>query len=365
MTNSVLEAFAEWYGFHHRGKKKDLTPVEKMLAGDLPRSHRFMLEARRQARISLYNIESIEPGVGLNLRDILFGGTLFIHDVNLAATAKTGIALPLRTYDAGNFHFAALLGPALPSLLVPEAVDFLESQGLEADPAGATEKAHLWGRLWEWQENRREALSPYLEEEDEDDGIVAVFRVKNKGKVKKALLAHPEIEYDEVEDEYIWIKSELDSFSGAEEENDIDPVGFLWFKNKELYVDVVSEELLEEVRTWLEAIPGITLNRLESPVGPEEWTSDREEEDWLHGLNLERYSLKLEDFQAIMNNFFMKCLDLPFDFLNGQSLRQMCRTPQGRRKVAIMIRSLPSPPATTGLTVPRVEMLKALGLGEE
>ncbi|CAN5182737.1 hypothetical protein BH10PLA2_BH10PLA2_03660 [soil metagenome] len=55
-----------------------------------------LIRALQQARYSIFTIESIEPGVGINVRDLLSDETHFLFDLGLSRSAKIGLVLAAR-----------------------------------------------------------------------------------------------------------------------------------------------------------------------------------------------------------------------------------------------------------------------------
>ena len=68
--------------------------------------------------------------------------------------------------------------------------------------------------------------------------------------------------------------------------------------------------------------------------------------------------------QESFRQHYMGWLDSPLPMLGGKTPRQMCKTEAGRKKVAMVIRTIPNPVGNQGVAidVPRDEMLRELGL---
>jgi len=89
---------------------------------------RRQLEARASARLSLYRVDRIEVGEGIEVSDLLSGASCFLNDSSLSTTAEVGYVVPARVYPAGSFRFAVLVGPALGGAEAAAALDFLSSE---------------------------------------------------------------------------------------------------------------------------------------------------------------------------------------------------------------------------------------------
>lgn len=66
--------------------------------------------------------------------------------------------------------------------------------------------------------------------------------------------------------------------------------------------------------------------------------------------------------------YYMGWLDTPLPMLAGKTPRQLCSTEAGRRKVAILIRTIPKPVIMNpgvDIDIPSKEMFRELGLESE
>ena len=71
--------------------------------------------------------------------------------------------------------------------------------------------------------------------------------------------------------------------------------------------------------------------------------------------------------REFMHRHYVKWMDAPIPALDGKTPREACKTPEGRRKVTLMIRTMPKPMGVQGpdIDVPRDEMMRNLGLSDE
>ena len=89
--------------------------VEHYLANSPPAAdsdEMMLLQGLRQARFSLFAVESTEPGVGVYLRDLLRDEPLFIVDIGFSRSATVGLVLAARIVAPGGI--AMTTGAALP-----------------------------------------------------------------------------------------------------------------------------------------------------------------------------------------------------------------------------------------------------------
>jgi hypothetical protein len=83
----------------HDVRRQGLNAIERYLAESPPppgSDEMVVLEAKRQARYSLFTVEAIEPGVGVLVRDLLRDESLFLVDIGFSTTATPGATLAAR-----------------------------------------------------------------------------------------------------------------------------------------------------------------------------------------------------------------------------------------------------------------------------
>jgi hypothetical protein len=346
-----ISAFSEWYCFQYRAKKNSKTVIDKMLAEDLHPALRRLIQARQPGRFSIFMIERVGPGDEVEVRDILAGPVLTVHDPALAALATTEDAIPLKIYPAGRLNFCALAGPFLPSVIVAEAVDYLNAQGFN-DAAPDPDRSELLGLLFNWLDP---ADVPDDDDDDDEDGeaFSAVYEVTKKAAVKKALRQRDDIEYDDEYDDYLWLPPEKPWLAEPEE---IEPLGAIWFEDDELWLEVDNPEDLDRGRAWLDQVPGLTFLRTESDPGED--GEDGEDDEPMPPPD----PAELAAAQAEADQYYMEWLDERLPAFGNRSPRELCADPRGRRTITILIRSIPPPPEAPYLRIPRDAMLRKLGL---
>jgi len=363
-------AFAEWFWLDYLATRRSKTLAQKMLAGELPESERLLLEARMMATPSIYRIQSVRKGESLCLLDIVFGKELVAHDAHLSETAPVDWCLPARVFAAGGFHFVSPMGPAIPPLEIVPAVEFLQEHGMKLTREGIAHDSHVFGRLWDWLEERRESAGgPEVRNSDGDKMCfhTATYTVKDEMRARAAIAARDDIEDEEQDGEFVWIR-ETKGRERKEGFGEVICLGRLWFLGEALLVEVNSAERFEKARGWLDAIPGIEFRKvrvrtleemMESDVPPDDRIGDEDRVPMTPEL--------VSRVGQMMHRYCMEWLDTPLPIFDGRTPRQMCETAAGRRKVAILIRSMPRPmgPAGPDVDIPREEMLRALGLDDE
>jgi SEC-C motif len=106
----------------HDVRRQGRTVIEAMLAeGRFPAGSDewVYLNAIREAKYGIFFVERIEPGIGVDVLDVIRGNRLRIVDINFSRSAQPGLALAARICAPGEFIMTT--GAALPlGLLEPD-----------------------------------------------------------------------------------------------------------------------------------------------------------------------------------------------------------------------------------------------------
>jgi hypothetical protein len=335
--------FCEWRWLDFRVGKGSKSLGEKMLKEGLPEAERILQEARLNAVPSIYRVLRIERGVSLTLLDVLFGGEVVVHDRGLSESSTVDMGFLARVFPAGAFHFSSPLGPPLAPVEIDEAVDYLRSLGLSLTPEGAKAKAHLFGRLWVWtEETRKRAGMPRLSNSDGDDLCfhTATYEVHDEAAACAALAKRSDLELDDDGVRYEWLRREKTSAMFGEGLH----LGTLTFVGEAMLVEVNSARRLAAAREWLDRVPGIRFHcvkvrSLDETMSAGVPLDDRRgPED-----KVPMTPALIAHLRETIRAHYMEWLDTPLPALGGKTPRQTCRTEEGRKRVAVLIRCIPSP----------------------
>jgi hypothetical protein len=357
---SPLPAFLEWLSSDYRATCSSRTLLEKRLARKrLPPVERALLEARRDAELSIYRVDACQPGATVEVEDIFTGERRTIHDSSLSGCDLEGFFVPLRLAHVAEWIFPVFAGPPLNALEVERVVRVLEEARTGTRPAspGTRPEAHLFGRIWGWLLESRQH-PPQLQNTDGDplEPVTAVFRVADAARLGRELRGRADIR---AEDDYSWVWLRPAPPAPGMGENTV--LGQLELHDDRLVLEVNSTGRLERARAWLEALPGVrfessrakgldeapapddSLPTLRTPLAPEV------------RAELEHRALEL----------YRRWLDEPIPALGDLTPRACCRTPEGRRRVARLVRTLP-PIGIPGGSIPppRAMLLRELGLAD-
>jgi hypothetical protein len=337
-----------------------------MLAEGLPEPELTLLRARIESHPSLYRVASHNAKAGaVVLEDVLLGGAVTVYDQLFSENIDEGVLIAARVYPAGRFHFFDMVGPPLGAMMGEEAAEFLHDCGLDFTKEGLRRNAHLFGRLLGWME-RWEAnwKPPRMCNMDGDELLwhTASFSVADPQKVRDALAGRTDIDYDETEDEYLWIR---DAKNSSKVLGDTLHLGRIELVGDELVLTVNSAKRFATGRKWLAKLPGVafrnvTTRRLNEPA------KDRPLDERISKPQPVEMTPELTaSLQEMMNKQYMGWLDTPLPVLRGKTPRQACQTPDGRRQVTMLIRTTPDPMGPVPVRVPRQAMLHELGLADE
>ncbi len=362
----VAMAYSAWGVLDYRPSKTSQTQGEKMLAQGLPQAQAMLLRARIEAHPTVYRVAGHNPKAGtVDLEDVLLNGTVTVHDQLLSENIDNNTILVARAFPAGRFHFIEVAGPPLGAGMGMEAVEFLRDCKLEFTREGLKREAHKFGWLWKWIDQwKANWQPPRLCNTDGDDILLhtASFSVANPGAVRRALLRRKDIDRDEQEDEFNWIKS---TGKGAKMLGGPVHLGRIDFSGDELVLTVNSARRFEKARKWLTALPGVTFRdvtteRVDVP-GKDRPLDERISKP--HPVEIPPEMVRA--LQEMMDKQYMEWIDAPLPILGGKTPRQACRTLAGREQVTTLIRTMPDPMDQAPVYLPRQAMLRELGLDAE
>lgn len=349
-------SLAEWYYADYRATKKSKTLLERLRDDRTTTSlQRSLIEARMAARLSIYRIDAAEPGSHLSVEDIFDGTRLKIQERAFSGCGVEGLFVPMRVVRNGDWNFMFLAGPPITAFQISRVIAYLQVQGVELSTEGLRRSAHMLGRVWELMLERNSPRTR-LQNTDGDpfEWQTATFKVGDTKAVEAALRARSDLEYDAVEN--VWVWSRPGFANPALGDNTI--LGRLEPIDDRLMLEVNSKARLERARAWIERIPGVTFER----------ASARDAADDAPPLDDQLRSKPVTDefkrkIERIQLETCRRWLDTPVPELGGLTPRKACATAAGRHQVGIMIRTMPPMGIPGGsIPVPREELLRELGL---
>ncbi|MCP3917218.1 MAG: hypothetical protein GY711_16845 [bacterium] len=349
--------FAEWLIGDFQATPRSRTLAEKELRRpDLPAAERTLLEARRVAALSIYRIDAAEEAMGtLEVEDVVSGDRHTIEDSALASCEIEDTFLPLRLFAVGSHTFCTVTGPPLTGWSVDRALAFLAEEGVEIE--SLRRAAHRVGLLWGFfLEEQELGLELHNTDGDPIESHTAVFGLEDPGALIAALAERPDIDADAQGGVWTWFRPDAPAGMG-----DQMVLGTLELIDDRLVVEVDSANRFEAAREWLEKIRGV---RFEVVSAREFLDPDGPLDDRLPGPPPEPPTAEMTAHLEKM--FLDRCrvwLDEPVPALGELTPRAAAATPEGRERVARLVRTMPSMMHPDGkIEPPREEMLRELGI---
>lgn len=360
---AVVQAYTAWGILDYRPTKTSKTHAKKMLAEGLPEPEATLLRARMEAYPTLYRVADHNPKAGtIDLEDVLLGGTITVHDLLMSENIENNLFLAGRAFPVGRFYFIELAGPPLGAGMGMEAVEFLRDRGMEFTREGVRRDAHKFGWLWDWNDEwQANWKPPRLCNTDGDDFLwhISSFSVANPADARRTLLQRQDMEYDDHEDEFIWVK---ETGRGAKMLGGPVTLGRIEFVGDELVLTVNSAKRFATARKWLEKLPGVVFLNVETRRWDEPEKGRPLDERISKPQPVEITPELTASLQERIDKQYMEWIDTPLPVLGGKTSRQACRTPAGQQQVSMLIRTMPDPMGQAPVRIPRQAMLRELGL---
>ena len=351
-------AFVEWIAADYRVTVRSKTLVEKLLAKKrLAPEIRTLLKARQSARISVYRVNSREPGLSLDVEDIFDGERFTVIDKALSGCELDGSFLPLRLMNVREWVFSIFAGPPMTAFQVRSMLDSVVRPGTDLSSTIIKNEPQILGYLWSALLHWR---PPHLTNTDGDEleNQSATFRVVNMKKLLAFLDQHPEMDYDEPEGTWAWFREVGPVAIGRRT-----LLGRLSLIDESLLLEANSVARLDRARSWLEASGHVTFDS----VTTSDFHSDqRPLDDRLPSEDDEPSPEMIEALQAMMLEHYKGWADEPIPMLGNLTPRTACKSAKGRRKVEQLVRTMPDMQTPSGpIPVPRDEILIELGIISE
>ncbi|MBI5281082.1 MAG: SEC-C domain-containing protein [Candidatus Solibacter usitatus] len=320
LGRTVIEEYVARHGSR-------LSAREREMAGLWAKSH-----------IGLYEAQSVTTGKGVDLKDLVFGGTQFVHDVSLSKSLVKWDVLLGRVVPGERGQELTGLGVKVQREDVESLKEWMEAERR----ARRLEWAEFLKREWplirrqpyELAEARYEKLR--LTNTDGEDVVIceAKYAVVDRGAVEKALRGCGQMEEDGEGGRFAWL-------SGKAGETGRTVLGSIRLDEGELSLDSNSRERFERGKQLLERLAGEALRHKqdesttqaemkrrarEEPAKRERAAGEipKEVQDRLVTEHLERHYAEWPDTR------------LPA--LDGKTPREAVKTKGGRSRVVELLR---------------------------
>ena len=358
----VVGSYFDWLTHDLRLKPRGRTVLERWISNpSTPHPVKKLLRARRDARVSLFRVTSLDPGVSLDVIDVLSLEEHRVHDRMFSRSAVVDLLIFLRIYQIDEWKFIAIAGPIIPSFTTPE-IDQLVDRALEGLGKGERAEAlaqigHLWVPL------AAPRPTPKLVNTHGDNLQLQSLRfaVADPTVVEFALEARKDVEREEGSDPpsesepnegrsaWVWLESNskrADPTPGV----GTTLLGRIIVGDDFLEIDVNSNKRAGRAKRWLNKIEGVRLlsttlhelpepgsrpapERLPRPAGfaPSEAPETLSEEELREAQ---------EQIVPMIRQQLLDWIDTPIPALEDRTPRQACETESDRQRVTTMIQTM-------------------------
>ncbi|MCK6448304.1 MAG: hypothetical protein L6Q99_18100 [Planctomycetes bacterium] len=354
-----LLPFLEWAAAAYRETPGAPTFVERELArDDLSSVERALLEARRDARVSVFRVIATRPGESFDVEDLLDGSRRTIHDRVHSSRDFEGACVAFRILDVGSYALAVRAGPTLGASDWAHALGAFAAHGIVLSPELLRENQHFLGRLWEVRLERATGSPRYTNVDDEPVLLHhAMFRVGDRAATEAALAERPDLRF--AADEGRWKWRRFGDFARGLGQAVV--LGNLTFHDDRLLLEVNSAARFERARSWIEALPGGVV--LERVTTKEHAPDDAPLDDRLASATKPRSAEDTALLARAHRESCLRWLDECLPMLGGRTPREVAASARGREQVALLIRAMPPLCTEDGpLEPPREELLEAIGV---
>jgi hypothetical protein len=296
------------------------------------------------------------------LEDVFTGERTTAHDRAMSRSAVEGLVVPLRVVPVGAFRLLWIAGPH--AMDAARFLDEIERQGVSPTREAIQARPEILGRLWrlEW-ERRKNPQAPTLVNADGDLILFheALYALTDGDAARNALLARKDLDYDDGDDRFTWTRPTKKK--GEEAYGDNIVLGHLRIVGDELLVIANSAERWRTLRHWLDLVPGVKFERLETKDADELRSRERPADDRLP--DAEPFAVPPEAMAALaqrLEEHWRAWPDTPLPMFEGKTPRQACATAAGRAKAAAFVRTLRPPHESIDIAPIRERLLRELGL---
>jgi tetratricopeptide (TPR) repeat protein len=339
------EGFIEWFVFDYRPGGTGRTLVEEYLrrrGARLSARERALIESWRAARFGLFEVQSIRPGIGVELKDLFAGNQFFVHDVSSSRSAARWDCMLTRVQEfEGRWIFSGN-GLMVPRPLLPRLVAIVEEESQAAGQAPAEfvrANSHRWHRvLNQLHRDQIAGLRIVNPEGDEMEFSSATYGIRDEEGLVAALSATEVFVETTAQDEtpgirhFGWLETGTDGPRRS--------YGFIEIRHGRLRLECNSRQRLKIGRQLLEKNAGAVLTHQQDSFEPLSAVKDRLSREG--PPKTEATGIPPEAERELLLRFktehYAKWPDEALPALNGMTPRQAVRSEVGRRAVEDLLR---------------------------
>jgi hypothetical protein len=341
----LLESgFFEWFLYDYRPRRTGKTMVEEYLerrGASLSAQERALLEAWRAARYGLYEVQRVEEGTGIELKDVFEGDVFFVHDVSSSRELVSWDAIFSRVEEWEGRRLFTGNGVIVPRRLLPEIVSQIETESRDAGQRAAEyvrANSHRWYRLLRDRANeKRQDLKIVTAEGDDLEFCSATYTVRDQAAVADRLSKAGAFEETTNADDAPGVRrfGWLEAVKGPRRS-----YGSIELSTSELRLECTSRRRLEIGRQLIQKSAGEWLQHR----GDSFKSVDALRKEASRGGRREQPENKLppqverEIIQKYKAEHYSTWADQPLPALEGKTPRQAVKSAVGRRAVEELLR---------------------------
>ena len=331
LSGAVLDWLAHDYVVPRLGHPM-IEEFLKHSPGGLSLRQRKILEGWSRSRFSIFEVQEVRKEAGVQVKDLLAGGEVFVNDVSTSqwAARRDAILARLEEFD-GRHNFTAIV-LHIPRDVVAPLIEWANSakrrSGLDWARFLRVNSHKLRRELWRLA-NAAEPPVVVSPEGDEVEFSSARYAILDEKAVRSALDRSKAFTRDAYPDSYGWL-DEVEHAPGERR-----AYGSVKIDGGKLTLACISRERLERGKELLADLAGAHLRHL----GDDFRTVEDATLDSGKAPEVPR-ELELEIVRQALAQHYQKWLDMRLPALDGKTPREAARTPQGRPKLINLLKLL-------------------------
>lgn len=339
-TPDQVDGFIHWVLHDFRDAATRHTAIENYLRtrdAKLRPEERELLESLRDSRFGLFEVERVEPGSGVQLRDIFVGDSHFVHDISSSRSLHRWDCLLVRLQFLEGRWLMTGNGINVPRNTLNALVEFVERESRKAKQDAAEfvrANSHRLHRVLRDVFERNLAGIRVVNNEGEEISIGnAEYQVSDKAAVVAKFRSVEELEEDAPGAEsFTWLQP-----MGGERR----PFGHLEFAGDTLRLEAMSRTRLETLRGLVE----FHASSLMKHLGDHYTTVDEIKQSVLRGekshapaVQREISAEERQALQEMLHKHYASWVNDSLPALGGKTPRQAIRSRAGRDSVIQLLR---------------------------
>jgi SEC-C motif-containing protein len=338
--------FFEWFIHDFRSAATGRTAIEEYVrrrGPDLPAREREMLQSWSEARFSVYEVQAVEEGRGVKLRDLFAGDQFFVHDVTSSRELVRWDCSLSRVEEFEGRRTFSGNGMLVPRNVLPEFLERIESEARSARQSPAEfvrANSHRLHRVvQELHGNQLANLHLVNAEGDAIEFSTALYEVRDGGAALGALRAVGELEEEDAAEDapdvhrFAWLQTGVEGPRRC--------YGHIEIREGRLRLECNARPRLERGRELLENAAGRWLRHLrdsfESPESAGRKAAAGAAKSWKKAIPPE---VEREIILTHKKEHYAGWPDAPLPALYGRTPREAVKTPEGREAVMNLIRMM-------------------------